>query len=150
MQSTWYWGKDMKLPALCLPIFCQEHGSNTPEMHPIYVCTSKSRISLALLTESEPYGEQQLGVMTAGCRIKNARSWGQLWDPAENRFRYALICHHARKFTLKSQSHAVFSQFSLKWEKAVSQYGWGNSWHHDCSLIWVWSRLAFINFSHLV
>lgn len=60
----------------------------------------------------------------------------------------ALFYHPARKLNLKSQSHAVFSQFSLKWEKVVSQYGWGNSWHPDCSLIWVWSRLVFINFSH--
>lgn len=113
----------MRLPALCFPICCQKHESNPPEKHPMYVSTSKNRISLVLLTGSEPQGEQQLGVMTQGCCRRSA-DLGAALRPSRENVPSALFHHRARKFTLKSQSHSLFSQFSLKWEK-VSHYGWG-------------------------
>lgn len=62
-------------PASCLSTWSQKHGSNSQEMHLIYVCTSKDRTPSLLLTGCELYGEQQLAVMTMGCCIGNAVSW---------------------------------------------------------------------------
>lgn len=65
-------------PASCLPIWSQKHASNSQEMHLIYICISKGRILLLSFTGSEPYGEQLLRVMTTGCCMENAVSWGKL------------------------------------------------------------------------
>lgn len=49
-------------------------------------CMHKQEQDLLGIAGFEPHGKQQLGVMTSGCCVRNAMSWGQLWSPPEKRF----------------------------------------------------------------